>query len=73
ILFSVQPNGFCRAQARKNARSDRVFLDFLFLLHQGKRKGKRQKAKEKTASNPTNSPISYFDNFIKWLTYTPKK
>ncbi len=25
-------NGFCRALGRKNARSDRVFLDLLFLL-----------------------------------------
>jgi hypothetical protein len=28
------------AQARTNARSDRVVLDFLLLLHQGKRRGK---------------------------------
>jgi len=32
--------GFRRAPARKKARSDRVFLDLLFLLYQDKRKSK---------------------------------
>jgi len=38
-IDNVYPLGFCRAQARKNPRSDRslsahrrIFLDFLFLL-----------------------------------------
>jgi hypothetical protein len=60
----ISNTGFCRAQAWKNARSDRVFLDFLFLLHQGKRKDN---------SKPTNSPISHLDNFIKWPMCIPKK
>jgi len=42
--FTVKNNGlsigFCRTHARKNPRSDGVFLDFLFLLYQDKRKGK---------------------------------
>ena len=44
-----------RAQARTNARSDRVVLDFLFLLHQGKRKSKKSKLiKLKEGTNSEN-------------------
>jgi hypothetical protein len=44
-----------RARARTNARSDRVVLDFLFLLHQGKRKSKKRKLiKLKEGTNSEN-------------------
>jgi len=58
-MFKLKNNGlsigFCRAQAGKNPRSDGVFLDFLFLLYQDKRKGKgKATAAKRDDSEGTN-------------------
>jgi hypothetical protein len=48
------------AQARTNARSDRVVLDFLLLLHQGKRRDKNKQItkSEKNPANPVKQAIT---------------
>jgi len=60
--------GFCRAQARKNARSDRslsahrrIFLDFLFLLYQDKRKSKNTAGQIVDKAAYYSKPINILD------------